>query len=63
MFGTGRPVRVLGCEDGGTMPHRLKVIEQNTPTVRDIISQLANAEAKEIQRLKEEMSKKKNKKK
>ncbi|HEX6881237.1 MAG TPA: hypothetical protein VF135_12785 [Terriglobales bacterium] len=45
------------------MPHRLKVLEQNTPTVRDIISQLANAEAKEIQRLKEEMAKKKAKKK
>jgi hypothetical protein len=43
------------------MPHRLKVIEQKAPTVREIVDQLAKAEAKEIQRLKQEMAKKKNK--
>jgi hypothetical protein len=41
------------------MPHRLKVIEQNGPTVKEIIEQLAKAEAKEIQKLKQEMAKKK----
>jgi hypothetical protein len=43
------------------MPHRLKVIEQNAPTVKDIIAQLAKAEAQEIQRLKREMTEKKTK--
>lgn len=41
------------------MPHRLKVIDQSAPTVKDVITQLAKAEAKEIQKLKEELLKKK----
>jgi len=41
------------------MPHRLKVLEQKTPTVKEIIEQLAKAESQEIQRLKQEMGKKK----
>jgi hypothetical protein len=44
------------------MPHRLKVLEQKAPTVKEIIVQLAKAEAQEIQRLKQEMAKKKEKK-
>ncbi len=40
------------------MPHRLKVLDQNTPTVKEIIAQLAAAEAKEIEKLKREASKK-----
>lgn len=43
------------------MPHRLKVIEQKAPTVKEIIAQLANAEAKEIQKLKQEMAQKNTK--
>jgi hypothetical protein len=45
----------------GNMPHRLKVIEQNAPTVKEIIAQLAKAEEQEIQRLKREMAEKKSK--
>ena len=41
------------------MPHRLKVLEQKAPTVKEIIEQLAKAETQEIQRLKQEMGKKK----
>lgn len=40
------------------MPHRLKVLDQNMPTVKEIIAQLAAAEAKEIEKLKREASKK-----
>lgn len=40
------------------MPHRLKVLEQKSPTVKEIIEQLAAAEAKEIEKLKREASKK-----
>ena len=43
---------------GEDMPHRLKVLEQKSPTVKEIIEQLAAAEAKEIERLKREASKK-----
>jgi len=43
------------------MPHRLKVLEQKTPTVKEIIEQLAKAESQEIQRLKQEMGKKNKK--
>ncbi|HEU5402359.1 MAG TPA: hypothetical protein VFU86_13430 [Terriglobales bacterium] len=41
------------------MPHRLKVLEQKMPTVKEIISGLAKAEAAEIQKLKEEAKKRK----
>lgn len=41
------------------MPHRLKVIEQNTPTIKEIIAQLAKAETSEIQKLKQQVLKKK----
>jgi hypothetical protein len=44
------------------MPHRLKVLEQKAPTVKDIIEQLAKAETTEIQRLKSEAGKSKKKK-
>ena len=40
------------------MPHRLKVLEQKQPTVKEIIEQLAAAEAKEIEKLKREAAKK-----
>lgn len=41
------------------MPHRLKVLEQKTPTINEIIAGLAKAEADEIQKLKEQAKKKK----
>ena len=41
------------------MPHRLKVLEQKTPTVKEIVAGLAKAEADEIQKLKEQARKKK----
>jgi hypothetical protein len=43
------------------MPHRLKVIEEKGPTVKEIVAQLAKAEEKEIQKLKQEMAEKKTK--
>jgi hypothetical protein len=44
------------------MPHRLKVLEQKTPTVKEIVAGLAKAEADEIQKLKEQAKKKQKKK-
>ncbi len=41
------------------MPHRLKVLEQKTPTVKEIVDGLAKAEADEIQKLKEQAKSKK----
>jgi len=41
------------------MPHRLKVLDQKMPSVREIIAGLAKAENDEIQRLKEQAKKKK----
>lgn len=43
---------------GMQMPHRLKVLEQKTPTINEIIAGLAKAEADEIQKLKERAKKK-----
>lgn len=45
------------------MPHRLKVLEQKVPTVKEIIAGLAKAEADEIQKLKEQAQQAKQKKK
>jgi hypothetical protein len=41
------------------MPHRLKVLDQKAPTVKEIIAGLAKAEADEIQKLKEQAKQKK----
>ncbi len=43
------------------MPHRLKVLEPKTPTVKEIIMGLAKAEADTIHKLKEDAMKKKSK--
>jgi hypothetical protein len=40
------------------MPHRLKVIEPNAPSVKEIITKLAKAEADEIRKLKAQARKK-----
>ncbi len=41
------------------MPHRLKVLEQKAPTIKEIIAGLAKAEADEILKLKEQAKTKK----
>jgi hypothetical protein len=41
------------------MPHRLKILEQKMPTVKEIIAGLAKTEADEIQKLKEQAKKRK----
>jgi hypothetical protein len=43
------------------MPHRLRVLEPETPTVKEIIRRLAKAEADTIRKLKEQARRRKNK--
>lgn len=36
------------------MPHRLKVLPERAPTVKEVVADMAKAEAREIQKLKQE---------